>query len=124
VLYAAIRAGDPAALAAAETACAGGDPDLAYCAAMALYRQAEQSWRAADNQAARLTLQKAEAILEQCALAAPIGLISEARSTIQQALKNSGRGRARTWPEWPLQDFEDRLNIRILFEMKRGLDER
>jgi class 3 adenylate cyclase/tetratricopeptide (TPR) repeat protein len=125
VVYATIRTGDQllqngdvaGALVAyqqAVEACQIEWEDLYYCLALAMYRQAEIYWRTGDVDEARSILQKSGAVLEKVS----VGLAAEGRSATQQALKMLGRSRSKNWPEWPLLNFEDRLWVRMLFQIK------
>lgn len=124
-VYATIRAGDQLlqngdvacamiAYHQAEEACQIEWEDLYYCLALAMYRQAEIYWRTGDADGVRSILQKTGTILEKVS----VGLAAEGRSATQQALKMIGRSRSKNWPEWPLLNFEDRLWVRMLFQVK------
>ncbi|MEW5871922.1 MAG: adenylate/guanylate cyclase domain-containing protein [Chloroflexota bacterium] len=79
---------------------------------LALYRQAEVHWRQQDLPAARQALEEAQEALPGSALL----LQAQGQTAIQRALKTLNQRKAKRWPAWRWQAYEDAFRIAILFQ--------
>lgn len=87
-------------------------PWAAYGLALASFREAEALWQAQNWEPAGSLLREAQAHLNT----APPAWQATPRRAIQQALKVVNSSKARRWPAWKWQVWDDAFRARLLFK--------